>query len=96
MNLLERFILTLYSLALIVLSVIVMAGSLNFIPYSLVQANLEAFYQAGNVRYAYLVGGLILFLISLNFLFHGFKKKADRSKGTAVSHRTDFGMSALR
>jgi uncharacterized alkaline shock family protein YloU len=91
LNLLERFILTLYSLTLIVLSGIVMAASLNFIPYTLVQANLEAFYQAGSLRYAYLIGAFILFLISLNFLFHGFKRKTDRSTKTAVSQRTDVG-----
>ncbi len=91
MNLFDRFILTLYSLALTVLSVIVMAAAAGFIPYSLVQSNLQAIYDSGEIRYAYLAVAFIFFLISLKFLLPGFRPKQERRHREAISQMTPLG-----
>lgn len=91
MNLFDRFILTLYSLALTVLSVIVMAAAAGFIPYSLVQSNLQTIYDSGEIRYAYLAVAFIFFLISLKFLLPGFRPKQERGQREAISQMTHLG-----
>lgn len=91
MNLFDRFILTLYSLALTVLSVAVMAAAAGFIPYSIVEANVQAIYDSGEIRYAYLAVAFIFFLISLKFLLPGFRPKQDRVHKEAISQMMPLG-----
>ncbi|WP_164984937.1 alkaline shock response membrane anchor protein AmaP [Ammoniphilus sp. CFH 90114] len=91
MNLFDRLILSLYSLALTILSVMVIAASLHLIPYELVQSNILAVYEADNMRYAYLGVAVIFFLISLKFLLQGFRRVKDRSHTEAIAQRTDWG-----
>lgn len=91
MNLFDRLILSLYSLALTILSIIVIAAALNLIPYELVQSNILAVYEAENMRYAYLGAAIVFFLISLKFLLQGFRRGKDRSQAEAISQRTDIG-----
>lgn len=93
LNLFDRFILTLYSLALTILSVIVMAVTIQLIPYQVALANLEAVYNVGNFRYTYFAVALIFFLISIKFLFQGFRfrDKRGKAKKDAIAQHTEIG-----
>jgi len=93
LNLFDRFILTLYSLALTILSVVVMAVTIGIVPYELAMANLQAVYEVGNLRYTYFAVAVIFFLISLKFLLQGFRFKGGKerkSKGD-IAKTTDYG-----
>lgn len=93
MNLFDRFILTLYSLALTILSVVVVAVTVNIIPYDVALANLQSVYDVGNLRYTYFVVAVIFFLISLKFLFQGFRFKSGKETKSkaAIAQTTDYG-----
>lgn len=91
MNLFDRLILSLYSLALTVISLIVIAAAMNLIPYEVVQANILSVYEAETMRYAYLGAAIVFFLISLKFLLQGFRRGKDRRQLEAISQRTDWG-----
>ncbi|RKD25579.1 hypothetical protein BEP19_01140 [Ammoniphilus oxalaticus] len=94
MNLFDRFILTLYSLALTIVSVVVMAVTVQIVPYRLVLENLQAVYSVGNIRYTYFTVAFIFFLISLKFLFQGFRVRGKRDSKTgkaAIAQNTEIG-----
>ncbi|MBP1934184.1 alkaline shock response membrane anchor protein AmaP [Ammoniphilus resinae] len=90
MNLFDRMILTLYSLALTVLSIGAIAVLLRLIPWEVVSSQMEMIYYAGEMRYAYLVVAIIFFLMSLKFLFQGFKRSNDPTSNS-IFQRTDLG-----
>jgi uncharacterized alkaline shock family protein YloU len=91
MNLFDRFILTIYSLALTILSVIVLAASLHIVSFETALSTLQAIYELDTVRYAYAVAALIFFLISLKFLFQGFRRNKDRAAHAAIANQTELG-----
>lgn len=93
MNLFDRFILTLYSLALTILSVVVMALTLGIISFELALTNLQAIYEVGHLRYTYFIAALIFFLISLKFLFLGFRSQKNKEKvgKEAIAETTSYG-----
>jgi uncharacterized alkaline shock family protein YloU len=91
MNLFDRFILTIYSLALTILSVIVLAASLHIVSFETALSTLQAIYELDTVRYAYAVAALIFFLISLKFLFQGFRMKKNRAAHEAIVNQTELG-----
>jgi uncharacterized alkaline shock family protein YloU len=91
MNLFDRFILTIYSLALTILSVIVLAASLHIVSFETALSTLQAIYELDTVRYAYAVAALIFFLISLKFLFQGFRLKKNRAAHEAIVNQTELG-----
>ncbi|MBO8170364.1 MAG: alkaline shock response membrane anchor protein AmaP [Bacillaceae bacterium] len=74
MNLFDRLILTLYSLLLTLFSLLVMAVSLQLIPIEYVDVALEDLYESDRVQLTYFITALIFFVISLRFLFMGYKR----------------------
>jgi uncharacterized alkaline shock family protein YloU len=90
-NLFDRFILTLYSLALTILSVVAVAVFLRLIPMDIVQLNFQAIYESEQPRYAYLAVSVIFFLISLKFLLQGFRSRKGGESASAIAQRTDLG-----
>ncbi|HJV44450.1 MAG TPA: alkaline shock response membrane anchor protein AmaP [Bacillota bacterium] len=91
MNLFDRFILTLYSLALTILSVIAIAVFMRLISLELIQLNLQVIYEFDQPRYAYLAVSVIFFLISLKFLLQGFRRSKGHESATVISQTTDIG-----
>lgn len=91
MNLLDRFILTLYSFALLVLSLLFMVVTLNLIPFVWVQSFLEGLYSSTNLSILSFVVGAIFFLVSLRFLFAGSLGGLRSSQPQAVRSSNEFG-----
>lgn len=69
MNLFDRFILTLYSLALVVISLFVMAAGLNLISSVYIETAITEMYTSSQVGLIYFATAAVFFLISLKFLF---------------------------
>ncbi|GAA4709829.1 alkaline shock response membrane anchor protein AmaP [Brevibacillus fulvus] len=90
MNLFDRFILTLYSFALIVISIVAIGVFAQFIPYSYVQNTAQSIFIPGQVNWPYLIVALIFFLISLRFFFSSFTRTKPR-KEKGIRQRTDLG-----
>lgn len=92
MNLFDRFILTLYSLALVVISLFVMATSLNLISSTYITSAIEEIYTSSQVGMIYFVAAAIFFLISLKFLFTSVRARGDRGRaGVSVHNPTEYG-----
>ncbi|NGQ94709.1 alkaline shock response membrane anchor protein AmaP [Brevibacillus sp. SYP-B805] len=90
MNLFDRFILTLYSFALIVLSVVWIGVAANMVPLEYGQMILQNLYADGRPNIPYLLVGLIFLIISLRFFFSAFsfkKKKAEKG----IRQRSEIG-----
>lgn len=89
MNLFDRFILTLYSFALIVLSLAVIGASSGLIPSAYIRPYLEQL--LGPFNLAYLITAVIFLIVSLRFFFSSFRtsKKAKTEKG--IRQRSDLG-----
>jgi uncharacterized alkaline shock family protein YloU len=91
-NLFDRLILTLYSLALIVISLFVMATSLNLISSDYIANAIEEIYSSSQVGLTYFVAAAIFFLISLKFLFTSVRGRGERSHtGGSVHSPTEYG-----
>lgn len=93
MNLFDRFILTLYSLALVVISVFVMAMSLNLVSYQWVMSSLDDVYASTRVSLTYFVAAVIFLIISLKFLLTSLRGKGRRmdASNTTVCKPTEHG-----
>lgn len=92
MNLFDRFILTLYSLALVVISLFVMATSLNLISSTYITNAIEEIYTSSQVGLIYFACAAIFFLISLKFLFTGMRVRAEKGRaGVSVHSPTEYG-----
>lgn len=91
MNLLDRFILTLYSLSLLVLSLLFMAVTVNLVPFSLVQGVFEGIYTSTPYSIICFVVGAIFFIVSLRFLFAGVLGNRTSSKSNTVRTSSEFG-----
>jgi len=90
MNLFDRFILTLYSFALIVLSAAGIGLALQVIPSSYVQALVQQIYTGYGPNIPYLVVAVIFLIISLRFFFSAFSfRKPKAEKG--IRQRSDYG-----
>jgi uncharacterized alkaline shock family protein YloU len=86
-NLFDRFILTLYSLALVVVSLFVMAASLNLVPYQLVIASIDGMYSSSQISLTYLIAAIIFLIISLKFLFTSLRGRGSRQEASGLSVR---------
>lgn len=75
MKLFDRFILALYSLILIVVSIIVMAVSLQVFPYQTLERVISSIYEYREVQLAYLIVSFIILLMSLRFFVYGYKRQ---------------------
>ncbi|GEN32821.1 MULTISPECIES: alkaline shock response membrane anchor protein AmaP [Aneurinibacillus] len=92
MNLFDRFILTLYSLALVVISLFVMATSLNLISSTYITDAIEEIYASSQVGLVYFAAAAIFFLISLKFLFTSVRGGGERTHAKASVHSpTEYG-----
>lgn len=92
MNLFDRFILTLYSLALVVISLFVMATSLNLISAEYITSAIEEIYSSSEVGLTYFAAAAIFFLISLKFLFTSVRGGGGRTRTPAsVRNTTEYG-----
>ncbi|TGU60634.1 alkaline shock response membrane anchor protein AmaP, partial [Mesorhizobium sp. M00.F.Ca.ET.186.01.1.1] len=79
MNLFDRFILTIYSFALIVLSCIAIAATSGLVPSEFFQPYVDQMLAGTNITY--LIVAIIFLIVSLRFFFSSFrssKPKVDR------------------
>ncbi|WP_019122824.1 alkaline shock response membrane anchor protein AmaP [Brevibacillus massiliensis] len=88
MNLFDRFILTIYSFALILLSLIVIAMAANWIPYETAQYVLEGMYIQHGIPY--IIVSLVFLLISLRFFVSSITMKKPRSEA-GIRQRGEHG-----
>ncbi|WP_027417571.1 alkaline shock response membrane anchor protein AmaP [Aneurinibacillus terranovensis] len=84
MNLFDRFVLTLYSLALVVISLFVMAMSLNLISYQWIVNGIEDVYSSTQTSLIYFVAAVIFLIISVKFLLTSLRGSGQRRD--AASH----------
>jgi uncharacterized alkaline shock family protein YloU len=90
MNLFDRFILTLYSFALIVLSAAGIGLAAKLIPFEYAQMIVREIYSGYGPNIPYLVVGLIFLIISLRFFFSAFSYKKTRSE-KGIRQRSELG-----
>lgn len=91
MNLLDRFILTLYSFALLILSLVFIAVTLNLIPFIWVQWVIDDLYHPTPYSIIYTLVGVIFFLVSLRFLFSGLSGKQKEPRSQTIRSNNEFG-----
>lgn len=92
MNLFDRFILTLYSLALVVISLFVMAAGLNLISSAYIETAIAEMYTSSQVGMIYFAAAAVFFLISLKFLFSSVRGRASRPHmSPSVQRSTEYG-----
>ncbi|MED1724082.1 alkaline shock response membrane anchor protein AmaP [Brevibacillus parabrevis] len=87
-NLFDRFILTIYSFALIVLSCIAIAATSGLVPSEFFQPYVDQMLAGTNITY--LIVAIIFLIVSLRFFFSSFrssKPKVDRG----IRQRSDLG-----
>lgn len=90
MNLFDRFILTLYSFALIVLSATGIGLALHILPFSYAQDFLQQLYVGYGPNIPYLIVAIIFLLVSLRFFFAAFSfRKPKAEKG--IRQRSEIG-----
>jgi uncharacterized alkaline shock family protein YloU len=90
MNLFDRFILTLYSFALIVLSAAGIGLAAKLVPLEYAQMILQDLYAGYGPNIPYLMVGIIFLIISLRFFFSGFSfRKKKTEKG--IRQRSEYG-----
>lgn len=88
MNLFDRFILTIYSFALIVLSCVVIVATSGMISQDVFRPYVDQMLSGTNI--AYMIVAIIFLIVSLRFFFSSFrsnKPKAERG----IRQRTDLG-----
>ncbi|KQL49175.1 hypothetical protein AN963_05230 [Brevibacillus choshinensis] len=88
MNLFDRFILTIYSFALIILSCIAIAATSGLISSDVFRPYMEQMLSGTNL--AYLIVAIIFLVVSLRFFFSSFRRskpKVDRG----IRQRSDLG-----
>nr|WP_264484430.1 alkaline shock response membrane anchor protein AmaP [Brevibacillus borstelensis] len=88
-NLFDRFILTLYSFALIVLSVSVIGASSGLIPAEYIRPYLEQL--LGGFQPAYLITAVIFLIVSLRFFFSSFRRSKKPKTEKGIRQRSDLG-----
>ncbi|BAU27426.1 putative alkaline shock family protein YloU [Aneurinibacillus soli] len=92
MNLFDRFILTLYSLALVVISLFVMAAGLNLISSVYIETAIAEMYTSSQVGMIYFAAAAVFFLISLKFLFGSMRGGASRPHtAPSVQRSNEYG-----
>lgn len=90
MNLFDRFILTIYSLALIVISAIAIGVFAKLIDYRFVEAAVTSIYASNGWNIPYLIVALIFLFISIRFFLSAFiRRKSPEEK--AIYQRNDLG-----
>jgi uncharacterized alkaline shock family protein YloU len=90
-NLFDRFILTLYSLALVVISLFVMAAGLNLISSDYITDTINEIYSSSEVGLAYFAAAAIFLLISLKFLFTSVRGEGRARTPASVHNPTEYG-----
>lgn len=90
MNLFDRFILTIYSFALIVVSSLGIGVGLRLIPQTQMQAIIAGMYAGTISNIPYLVVLVIFLLISVRFFLTAFTRKKER-KEKGIRQRSDYG-----
>jgi uncharacterized alkaline shock family protein YloU len=87
-NLFDRFILTLYSFSLIVLSCLAIATTSGLVPSDYLRPYVEQMLSGTNL--AYLIVAVIFLIVSLRFFFSSFRpQRSKREKG--IRQRSDLG-----
>jgi len=89
-NLFDRFILTIYSLVLIFLSILAIGVFSNLIDRSLVEQFFSAIYGSSTINLPYLIVAVIFLAISIRFFFSGFRVRRNR-EDKAIFLRNDYG-----
>jgi uncharacterized alkaline shock family protein YloU len=94
-NLLDRFILTLYSLSLLILSLVFIAITLNLIPFHWVQWVMDDIYHSTRYSLLYTLAGVIFFIVSLRFLFSGLLGGRKEPHPKAIRRGNEFGATEI-
>lgn len=89
MRVLDKLLLFLYSIAIGVVSVILVCIGFNWVTYDLAKDLLFDIYQTESLSIAIGVIGIVLFLISLRFFFVSLMRGAANSQ--SIDQRTEFG-----
>lgn len=90
MNLFDRFILTIYSLSLIVISAVAICVFAKLIDYRFVESAVKTIYASDGWNIPYLIVALIFFLISIRFFLSAFiRRRSPEDK--AIYQRNDLG-----
>lgn len=88
MNLFDRFILAIYSLALIVLSVVMIAVTSGWFSPDLFRPYVDQIFTGTNITY--LIVAIIFLIVSLRFFFSSFRfKKTKEERG--IRQKSDLG-----
>ncbi|MBO8163135.1 MAG: alkaline shock response membrane anchor protein AmaP [Brevibacillus sp.] len=89
MNLFDRFILSVYSLVLIILSLLAIGVFSNLIDRSWVELFFSRIYGTTTINLPYLIVSVIFLAISVRFFVSGFRRQGREHK--AIYQRNDFG-----
>jgi uncharacterized alkaline shock family protein YloU len=87
-NLFDRFILTLYSFSLIVLSCLAIAATSGLVPSGYFRPYVEQMLSGTNL--AYLSVSVIFLIVSLRFFFSSFRSQKPRAE-KGIRQRSDLG-----
>lgn len=90
MNVFDRLILTIYSLVLILLSILAIGVFANVIDRSWVEQFFSAIYGSSTINLPYLIVALLFLVISIRFFFSGLRVRRNR-EDKAVYLRNDYG-----
>lgn len=90
MNLFDRFILSIYSLALLVISAFAIGVFSNLINESMVQSFFAQIYTPSTFNIPYLIVAVLFFIISLRFFFSSFSRRNNK-ESKAIYQRMDLG-----
>lgn len=88
MNLFDRFILTIYSFALIVLSCMAIGVTSGLIPADYVRPYIEQIFAG--TQPAYLITAIIFLIVSLRFFFSSFRRQKPKTE-KGIRQRSDLG-----
>lgn len=90
MNLFDRFILTIYSFALIVISIFAIGIATRLIPEWYISTIYDSIVNSGNINWPYLIAAVILLLISIRFFFSSFTSRKPRQE-KGIRQRSELG-----
>lgn len=85
----DKFLLFLYSLAVLLASGVMLVMTFNWIDRSVAEAFLQEMYTSAPVAYAVIAVCAVLFLLSIRFLFLSLQRGRERSG--SIDQRTEFG-----
>lgn len=90
MNLFDRFILTIYSFALIVISIFAIGMAAGWIPVWYISSIYDSIVNTESINVPYLIVAVIFLLISIRFFFSSFASRKPRQE-KGIRQRNELG-----